>query len=220
MANAGANTNGSQFFVTLDTTAWLDNKHSIFGKVVEGLSVASITKTNDILIKVEIIRKGAVAKKYVANQVEFDKLKASAQERKAALLKAENEKRDKDFRDLVLKTYPNAKKTNSGLYYVVEQEGTGPQAMAKDTVSVHYVGKLVDGTEFDNSYKRNNPITFELGVGRVIPGWDEGIALMKVGAKYKLIIPYQLGYGDRGAGGVIPPYATLIFDTELVEAKK
>ena len=220
MANSGPNTNGSQFFVTIVPTPWLDNKHSIFGKVIDGQSIVNTTRTNDVLVKVEIIRKGAVAKKYVANQVEFDKLKASVVERKAALLKAEKEKKDKEFSDLVLKTYPTAKKTSSGLYYVVEQEGTGPKAMAKDTVSVHYVGKLIDGTEFDNSYKRNNPITFELGVGRVIPGWDEGIALMRVGAKYKLIIPYQLGYGDRGAGGVIPPYATLIFDTELVEAKK
>ena len=208
MANSGPNTNGSQFFVTIVPTPWLDNKHSIFGKVIDGQSIVDSTRTNDLLVKVEIIRKGAVAKKYVANQVEFDKLKASVEER-----------RNKEFNDLVLKTYPTAKKTKSGLYYVIEQEGTGPQAMAGNDVKVHYVGKLIDGTEFDNSYKRNDPIAFKLGTGRVIPGWDEGIALMKVGAKYKLIIPYQLGYGERGAGGVIPPFATLVFDTELVEAK-
>ena len=87
------------------------------------------------------------------------------------------------------------------------------------TVAVHYSGKLTNGNEFDNSYRRGEPIEFKLGVGQVIPGWDEGIGLMKVGAKYTLIIPSELGYGKRGAGGVIPPNATLVFETELVSVK-
>jgi FKBP-type peptidyl-prolyl cis-trans isomerase len=104
--------------------------------------------------------------------------------------------------------------------YVVEQEGSGENPSSGQTVSVHYKGQLLDGTEFDNSYSRGEPITFKLGVGQVIPGWDEGIALMNKGAKFKLIIPSELGYGSRGAGGgVIPPNAMLIFDTELVEFK-
>ena len=86
-------------------------------------------------------------------------------------------------------------------------------------VSVHYSGFLLDGTKFDSSYDRGQPITFPIGQGRVIPGWDEGIALLKVGSKARFIIPPNLAYGERGAGGVIPPNATLIFEVELVDIK-
>lgn len=110
-------------------------------------------------------------------------------------------------------------KTESGLEYIEMEAGTGAQAEAGKTVDVHYTGKLQDGTIFDSSVSRGIPISFQLGAGRVIKGWDEGIALMKVGGKAQLIIPPELGYGDRGAGGVIPPNATLVFDVELVEVK-
>ena len=110
-------------------------------------------------------------------------------------------------------------KTASGLEYIEVQAGTGAQAEAGKTVSVHYTGKFQDGKVFDSSVSRGEPITFQLGKGKVIKGWDEGIALMKVGGKAELIIPPQLGYGERGAGGVIPPNATLIFDVELVGVK-
>ena len=121
--------------------------------------------------------------------------------------------------ELVKAKYPTAKKTASGLYYLVEKEGTGEQAVAGKTVSVHYTGTLANGKKFDSSYDRNQPISFVLGQHQVIAGWDEGIALMKIGSKLKLIIPSSLGYGANGAGGVIPPNATLIFDTELMEVK-
>lgn len=217
MANSGPNTNGSQFFITLDTTKWLDDKHTIFGKVVSGQNIVNTTKTGDLIIKVEIIRKGAKAKKYVANQATFDKLKLDAVKRAEELKKMEKAKKEAEFEAYIKTNFPNAQKTASGLYYVVEQEGNGAQATSGSNVKVHYAGKLINGKEFDNSYKRNEPIAFKLGVGQVIQGWDEGIALMKVGAKYKLIIPYNLAYGEQGAGAVIPPFATLIFDTELVE---
>ena len=110
-------------------------------------------------------------------------------------------------------------KTESGLEYVEVKAGKGTQAVAGKTVSVHYEGKLPDGKVFDSSYDRGTPIEFKLGVGQVIKGWDEGIALMKVGGEAKLTIPPELGYGKRGAGGVIPPNATLIFDVELVDVK-
>ena len=110
-------------------------------------------------------------------------------------------------------------KTESGLEYIEMEAGTGAQAEAGKMVDVHYTGKLQDGTVFDSSVSRGVPISFQLGAGRVIKGWDEGIALMKVGGKAQLIIPPELGYGDRGAGGVIPPNATLVFDVELVEVK-
>jgi FKBP-type peptidyl-prolyl cis-trans isomerase len=110
-------------------------------------------------------------------------------------------------------------KTPSGLEYIETQAGTGAQAAAGKTVSVHYTGKLTNGKVFDSSLTRGTPIEFKLGAGHVIKGWDEGIALMKVGGKATLTIPPQLGYGERGAGGVIPPNATLIFDVELVSVK-
>lgn len=111
-------------------------------------------------------------------------------------------------------------KTESGLDYIETEAGTGAQAAAGKTVKVHYTGKFPDGKVFDSSYSRGEPIEFALGTGRVIKGWDEGIALMKVGGKAQLVIPPELAYGERGAGGgVIPPNATLVFDVELVEVK-
>ena len=110
-------------------------------------------------------------------------------------------------------------KTASGLEYKEITAGTGKQAVAGKTVKVHYTGKFPDGKVFDSSVSRGEPIEFVLGRGRVIKGWDEGIALMKVGGKTVLTIPPHLAYGERGAGGVIPPNATLLFNVELVEVK-
>jgi peptidyl-prolyl cis-trans isomerase A (cyclophilin A) len=110
-------------------------------------------------------------------------------------------------------------KTQSGLEYLEVEAGTGVQAEAGKTVSVHYTGKFQDGKVFDSSIPRGEPLEFPLGKGNVIKGWDEGIALMKVGGKAQLIIPPALGYGEHGAGGVIPPNATLVFDVELVAVK-
>ena len=107
-------------------------------------------------------------------------------------------------------------KTASGLEYIEVEPGTGTQAEAGKTVSVHYTGKFQDGKVFDSSVSRGEPIKFPLGAGRVIKGWDEGIALMKEGGKAQLVIPPHLAYGESGAGGVIPPNATLVFDVELV----
>lgn len=107
--------------------------------------------------------------------------------------------------------------TSSGLQYIELQAGTGAQPQKGDVVAVHYVGALTDGTQFDSSYKRNQPFVFPLGMGRVIKGWDEGIAMMRVGGKARLIIPPELAYGNRSVGGVIPPNSTLIFEVELLE---
>ena len=104
--------------------------------------------------------------------------------------------------------------TKSGLQYEILTEGTGKSPKATDTVRCHYEGRLLDGTVFDSSYKRGEPADF--GLNQVIPGWTEGVQLMKVGAKYKFYIPYQLGYGERGAGASIPPYSALIFTVELL----
>ena len=108
--------------------------------------------------------------------------------------------------------------TDSGLQYIETEKGDGPAPQQGDLVAVHYRGTLEDGSEFDSSYGRGEPFVFPLGRGAVIAGWDEGIALMNVGGKGKLIIPPELAYGERGAGsGIIPPNATLTFEVELVE---
>jgi len=105
--------------------------------------------------------------------------------------------------------------TKSGLQYEVLTEGTGKSPKATDTVRCHYEGRLLDGTVFDSSYKRGEPADF--GLNQVIPGWTEGVQLMKEGAKFRFHIPYLLAYGERGAGAQIPPYSTLIFDVELIK---
>ena len=106
--------------------------------------------------------------------------------------------------------------TSSGLQYIDLKAGTGATAQAGQTVTVHYTGWLENGKKFDSSIDRGQPFSFPLGAGRVIKGWDEGVQGMKVGGKRKLMIPSNLGYGPRGAGGVIPPNATLIFEVELL----
>ena len=107
--------------------------------------------------------------------------------------------------------------TDSGLQYKVIDSGSGPSPSSSDTVSAHYVGKLLDGTEFDSSYSRGEPLT--IPVGAVIKGWGEALTMMKVGDKWTLFIPPELAYGERGAGGTIPPNSALIFDVELIEIK-
>lgn len=110
---------------------------------------------------------------------------------------------------------PAVQSTGSGLQYIVLQNAEGPKPVATDKVKVHYEGTLIDGTKFDSSYDRGEPIEFPLN--QVIPGWTEGVQLMSVGSKYKFFVPYTLGYGEQGAGGVIPPFATLIFVVELLD---
>lgn len=110
--------------------------------------------------------------------------------------------------------------TASGLKYIDQVVGKGPSPVAGKQVKVHYTGTLENGSKFDSSVDRNEPFMFVIGVGQVIPGWDEGVMTMKVGGKRKLIIPARLGYGARGAGGVIPPNATLLFDVELLDVQK
>lgn len=217
MANAGKGTNGSQFFITHVPTPHLDGKHTVFGSVVEGQNVVNAIAQNDVMDKVRIIRIGDAAKKFDAPKVFTGRHAAeeALQKKRAEELKLDKVK----FNEYVHKAFPKATILPSGLAYVMETEGTGSKAMPGNNVSVHYIGEFSDGKKFDSSYDRNQPIDFKLGNRMVIPGWEEGIALLNKGAKAKLIIPYWLAYGIDGRPPVIPAKSTLIFTTELVDIK-
>ncbi len=209
MANRGPATNGSQFFITHVETPWLDGKHTVFGHVVQGQDVVNKMRTNDTLNKLVILRKGKDAEAFDAAKVfEFEKTNYTA--KADAKAKAAKEAMDK----ILNEKYGNMQATPSGLRYTVEKEGTGKAPNATSNVTVHYVGTFLNGDKFDSSVERGQPATF--GLNQVIPGWTEGLQLMKEGGKMKLVIPPNLAYGEGGRPG-IPPSSWLVFEVELIK---
>jgi FKBP-type peptidyl-prolyl cis-trans isomerase FklB len=192
-----------------------------------GLNIGTSMKKDEVDVDVDIFTKGLNDALSGANPLmtqdemaatwgEFQK---KFQDKQAKVQKDVSEKNKKEGEDFLA---ANKKKdsiitTKSGLQYKILKVGTGKTPKATDTVVTHYRGYLIDGTEFDNSYQRNQPATF--AVGGVIPGWVEALQMMPVGSKWQLFIPSNLGYGERGAGQVIAPNATLIFEIELLEIK-
>jgi FKBP-type peptidyl-prolyl cis-trans isomerase len=210
MANSGPGTNGSQFFITHIATDWLDDKHTVFGKVIKGQDIVDAIAQGDEIKHVEIIREGEEAQSFNAVEA-FRTFEGSGKMREEQARK----QADQEIDEIAM----GFDKTDSGLRYKIINKGDGKKAEKGKTVSVHYKGMLPNGKVFDSSYTRNKPIDFPLGQGHVIAGWDEGIAMLQVGDKARFVIPSHIAYGSQGAGGVIPPDATLVFDVELMDVK-
>ena len=212
MANAGPGTNGSQFFITHVKTPWLNDKHSVFGRVVEGQDVVNSIRQGDKINTIRIERIGDEAKKFVVTKQIFSDLVENAAKRAMERRRAEIEKVENE----IANRWPNTVKTPSGLQYVVLKKGDGKKCPKYgQTVTVHYTGTLLDGRIFDSSVHRGQPASFK--IGQVIEGWNEALQTMSKGEKRTLIIPPELGYGVHGYPGIIPPDSYLIFDVELLD---
>ncbi|UCE02819.1 MAG: peptidylprolyl isomerase [Candidatus Latescibacterota bacterium] len=225
MVNSGPGTNGSQFFITLNRLPHLNNHHTVFGKVVFGFDVlerlselptggpSNTAPIQEIVMtRVKIFRRGAAAEAFdpqAAFEIQDEVLAQREVERRAlaARFQAQLERQLRDG-DVMA----------SGIRYVVQEAGEGSLPEAGDIVTVHYVGYLDDGTQFDSSYDREAPFRFSVGSGLVIKGWDEVLITMRSGEKRRVVIPPAMAYGERGHKRFgIPPDATLIFDVKLIE---
>ncbi len=198
------------------------------GDLIEGLAMMATGDSATFWVSADSMFKGGTMPEFLkaGDEIKYEvKIESVMTQEEYELAKQEEMEKTKEVYAQEIEKYASengldVQQTTSGLYYVITQEGEGSFPETGQTVSVHYTGKLIDGKVFDSSVDRGQPIDFPLGVGQVIPGWDEGIALLKKGSKGTLIIPPYLAYGESGAGNIIPPNAILVFDVELVDIQE
>lgn len=233
MANSGPATNGSQFFITHKATPHLNGKHTVFGHIITGQDVVNAIAQDDIMQEVKIIRVGKEAKAWNATETFARVMKEKAAAAEAAIQKQKEQlaaalaygEKVKDMSEgdyskfmyeEVKKVYPNAQLSPSGLVYMIVDPGTGEKPISGDNLKVHYRGTFrLSGEQFDSSYDRNQTMDFTFKIQRMVPGFEEGLAMLAKGGKAKIFIPYYQGYGASGRG-TIPPYSDLVFDLEMV----
>ena len=213
MANSGPNTNGSQFFITHVPTPWLDDHHTVFGHVVRGQDVVDAVRQGDRIRHIEIIRVGEAARAFRTDQEAFDR----ARERAVAEARDAAERAQREQISRIEDQFPDAERDANGIWVRIDRQGDGPRPRQGAQVTVQYTGRFLDGRQFDSSSNRG-PFQFAVGAGRVIRGWDLTVAQMHEGEVRTVVLPPDLAYGSRGAGGVIPPNAYLVFEIELVDA--
>lgn len=210
MANPGPDSNGSQFFITLKPTPWLDNKHTVFGKVVRGMEVVDSIKQKDKIVSVNIVRLGNKAKSFNALEV-FDTEMANFD--KVILERLKKEEESKKLFQAKMEI-DKAVKTNSGLQILTLQKGKGKTITEATKNTIHYTVYLANGTFIQSSKDRNQEFSFVLNEVPMIAGVKEAILTMKQGEKARLFIPYNLAYGERG-GGPFPPKSDIVFEIEV-----
>jgi peptidylprolyl isomerase len=218
MANAGPGTNGSQFFITHVETPWLDGRHTVFGRVVQGQDVVNAIRQGDVINRVSIIRNGRAASAFKADQATFDGLLRNASAAEDAKLRTQ---READLAEIRRK-YPNAQTSPQGIIYTIQKPGSGAKPGQGSTAVANYTATLLSGRVFDNSDVHGGAQDFK--VGALIPGLDEALKDMAAGEKRTVVIPPELAYGDKGfADGrgvqVVPPNSFIVFELELLQIR-
>ncbi len=219
----GGSSNGSQFFITHRATPHLDGLHTVFGHVVIGQAVVNAIAKGDKINSLKLIRNGAAAKAFKVDEAGFKKIKEEKQKAKQAKfedrMKKDNEQANALLTDLTEKHKAEVVTTKTGLRYIITQPGEGEAPVEGDKLTLNLKFTLADGTVIDDSSKNEDPLVIPVGENLRLDGLTEGLAGMKKGEKRTLVIPHKLGFGEAGAGADIPPFATLIFQLEIIDVK-